>query len=1312
MSMIYRRYRAAILMMLVAAFCCTNLIEVHATHLVGGEMTYECAGDGWFKISLTIRRDCSESDNAPFDETALVGVFDGYGTPLDHFGVLGNVVMEMEGEPRVVTISGECAKSCEEELCVEEVVYSRKVKCIFNEAGYVFTYQRCCRNESLDNIQGPLDAGGSWFVCLTEETLLSCNSGPVFREWPDIVICNNEPYSFDHSAVDPDGDSLSYRLYVPHVGATRDFPRPFDIQGPDYETVEFIAPYSLDNVMGGTAPLMIDHETGLVTVTPDTEGQFLIGILVEEWRDGKLLSKVRRNTEINVCDMECRTINLIDTISVCLDEPVLCHMITIDETYTYVWAPELGAKAPVENTVELCPTQEGTFQVTISKDMCPTIVEDIVIRSQCPPQPCTTPELVESIEICRDLSRRNGQAVNVTEGYIYEWDPRLNARPQENNMVVLDPQEEGSFPVTISKQGCPTITRNIIVRYVVCPDPCVDPELVGSIDICRDTFKRNGQAVIVTEGYVYAWDTLLNANPREGNIVVLNPKIEGSFPVTISKQGCPTVTRSIVVRYIICPDPCEAPKLRDSISVCKGADKRCETVTIDTTYTYVWDSGLNAQSPEGNQVDLCPTQEGLYNVTITKDGCDSIVEQIYATVTGPDPNCMSENLVITDEYSYLAGTLRYTFSYNINRLMETCNFDPVQTDWVINIGDSTISGTGTTISGTLDIIDPCVLSMADVTIMLLDGDNCPITINDNIPVVIPPSVNFLPVRICRGDTARLVDTPVSCWTYSWAPEDIATFVAPVDLSNPEIRPDASRNYNVTVTNGDTSISASVFVVVDQPVEVVITADTTDKCLGIVNLRAEPAVGGIQNEWSLSSDFSNIFSSSQDAVVTVDPESTDTTIVYLRSISGTCISRDSIEIAPCVNPLCDPPNPMYELIPCTFGAQFRLDTCYEDDDVLWTFGDQTSTLANPTFTFPAAGMYDVILSSPQSAFEPITIKVTIKEIIELMPQDTTITYCGTDSVVIGVISNIDAEIIWQDQNGDIIGSGAMILVDPTVVTSATAIATDTCNCTDSAIVRLTPDNINISVDAPGAVCESEDFSIFVSSAGSDDLSYEWSGSPELVIEDAMSANPVIRGAMTDPIELRLRVGKEGVSGCFLDTAIRVKVITVDISTDEGPDGCILVGEDITLTASTNATNPTYDWSPTTGSQSSLTDSPDDETIYTVTVTDSQFDKTCTDSDTIQVFPCIWDVPSAFSPNGNNMNETFRVRVAKDRDLSPFNMKILNRWGQEVFSSTDLSRGWDGTFKNKVLAPDVYAYCVQITCPDGSREIKSGNVTLAR
>ena len=64
------------------------------------------------------------------------------------------------------------------------------------------------------------------------------------------------------------------------------------------------------------------------------------------------------------------------------------------------------------------------------------------------------------------------------------------------------------------------------------------------------------------------------------------------------------------------------------------------------------------------------------------------------------------------------------------------------------------------------------------------------------------------------------------------------------------------------------------------------------------------------------------------------------------------------------------------------------------------------------------------------------------------------------------------------------------------------------------------------------------------------------------------------------------------------------------------------------------------------------------------------------------------------------------------LTDMVFRVFTRWGELVFETTDRSKGWDGTFKGRVLDPDVYDYYLKGVCIGGAEYLLKGNVSLMR
>lgn len=87
-----------------------------------------------------------------------------------------------------------------------------------------------------------------------------------------------------------------------------------------------------------------------------------------------------------------------------------------------------------------------------------------------------------------------------------------------------------------------------------------------------------------------------------------------------------------------------------------------------------------------------------------------------------------------------------------------------------------------------------------------------------------------------------------------------------------------------------------------------------------------------------------------------------------------------------------------------------------------------------------------------------------------------------------------------------------------------------------------------------------------------------------------------------------------------------------------------------------------------------------------------------------------VPNAFSPNGDGINDVFKIAGATYQKVREFN--IFNRLGQRIFSTLDAGSGWDGTQKGTPCDAGTYYYLIKLDYPDGTTKTYKGDVALIR
>jgi gliding motility-associated-like protein len=178
------------------------------------------------------------------------------------------------------------------------------------------------------------------------------------------------------------------------------------------------------------------------------------------------------------------------------------------------------------------------------------------------------------------------------------------------------------------------------------------------------------------------------------------------------------------------------------------------------------------------------------------------------------------------------------------------------------------------------------------------------------------------------------------------------------------------------------------------------------------------------------------------------------------------------------------------------------------------------------------------------------------------------------------------------------------------------------------------------------------------------------------------------------------------GCDSIYFYHVTVIKHPSALTLGKDTCIEGRDSLILQATPGYAN--YNWMNTNSTQPFYTVK--QSGTYTVSVSNKCGNK----SSTIQVFavcdPEVF-IPTAFTPNGDNLNDLFRVPPSVKYKLESF--KIYNRWGEIIFSTTDITKGWDGTYKRIQQQPGAYTYVIVIeSISTGRKTTRSGNVQLIR
>lgn len=383
---------------------------------------------------------------------------------------------------------------------------------------------------------------------------------------------------------------------------------------------------------------------------------------------------------------------------------------------------------------------------------------------------------------------------------------------------------------------------------------------------------------------------------------------------------------------------------------------------------------------------------------------------------------------------------------------------------------------------------------------------------------------------------------------------------------------------------------------------------------------------------------------------------------------------------------------------------------------WT---PANTLSNAQISNPIASpsentTYQLIINTPYCS-DTIYQSVSVENLQVSASPDTTI--CLGDSTVlqINVLSGTAYNIIWAqhpDYSSPLAVNQTQITVRPSE-DSHYFVKVEGSYCTVEYEITVFVSSVTIEETHPVLICFEDSVQLTVHASGSANLQYQWQPASEIA-SGGDGPRPWIHPATS--VTYTVTVTNE--NGCSASASIPVtrRTSTFSDGLEAWCDECsIIQGITTQLFSTSYSGNYTYQWTPNvslSSPTSANTDaSPSETTTYTISVTD-EFGCSLSKTVTIEVLPLSCDeplvfVPNTFTPNGDGKNDILFVRSSI---LTEFTLRIYDRWGELIFESSSLDKGWDGSYKGKMCEQGVYDYYLQGVCINDEKIIKKGNITL--
>lgn len=550
-----------------------------------------------------------------------------------------------------------------------------------------------------------------------------------------------------------------------------------------------------------------------------------------------------------------------------------------------------------------------------------------------------------------------------------------------------------------------------------------------------------------------------------------------------------------------------------------------------------------------------------------------------------------------------------------------------------------------------------------------------------------------PTSICEGDTLTLTGSS-NHTNVSWQWSSAATLSSP-NTQVTRAFPIATTMYMLQTKWGNNCIATATKNI---PVTLLAVPDAgpgTSYCTGQPGIQLT-ASGGVSYQWTPTAGLSNPNIANPIAT----PISTTTYYVAV-GVNGCSRRRtDSVTVTVRPRPALQMPN---DTLICVIDT-LQLNAAGAGNFV-WTpaYNINNTSINNPLVSPDVPTWYHVRLTDINNCFRDDSLFVDVKADVTVdAGNDTSI--CNTE----GYFLNTTGDAIsynWSPPTG----LSSTSVKNPFASPQATTLYTVTANIgkcqrtSDVNIIVAAIPNPNAGPDK--MVCKGFDTQLFASGGSI----YEWS--PVTFLSDPFIANPRV---LQPSGNIRYEVTVRDTLGCtraFKDSVF-VQVIP-QLNVDAGPsDTSVVEGEPLALFA-TGAIS--YLWTPdrwlSNPNIGNPISTPDGNILYKVTGMDASG---CLGSDTIRITlfrlePDMY-VPTAFTPNGDGINDIIKPILLGMRSLNYF--RVYNRFGQMVYSTGEIGKGWNGIYGGKAQNMGTFVWMAEGVTYKGQKKTKKGYVVLIR
>jgi len=670
---------------MATVLCCWGQ-QARATHAMGGELTYQCLGNNRWEVTLNFYRDCNGVAAPTNCNNGLQFYVKSASCGIGFSDCFGNNPTVQVITPICPSETDRCV-SADGTYGVEKYTYKKIVDlnayagC--NTDDWFFSWSLCCRNNAITSLNNPGNRE-LYLDARLNKTAGLCNSSPTFTNSPAAFYCLGEPISYNPGAVDADGDSLVYALIA--------------ARGANGANIPYNANYSatqpIRNSGGGNA-VVLNPQTGTMTVTPSVLQVAVVSYQVREYRNGVLVGTITRDVQfvVRACaGNSAPTVSGINgtanySMQVCAGTPVNFTVNSNDpnagQTVTMTWnngipgATFTAAGSPYPTgTFSWTPTVanlgNNTFTVHVEDDGCPLkSVNDFGFSILVTP-PATDVDAGPDMAVCGTTATMD--ATQPYSGVSGAWTvisgsgTFTNANSTNSTVSGLSPGAN-VFQWTADYQTCGTRSDQVTVTSYspaqAAASAGADQALCGPPNTATLAGNAATAPAVGTWTFVTGSGTITNPNAPNSTVTGLALG-QNRLRWSINNGACGTTQDEVVITVYNSAQP--AANAGPDITACTPATTvtmNGNTATASAVGTWTLVSGTGTiTSPNLRNTTITGLTVGVhvFRWTIANGPCtpgstaDEVTVTVYSS-SSPNANAGTDQQVCTPNGATLTGSV-------------------------------------------------------------------------------------------------------------------------------------------------------------------------------------------------------------------------------------------------------------------------------------------------------------------------------------------------------------------------------------------------------------------------------------------------------------------------------------------------------------------------------------------------------------------------------------------------------------------------------------------------------------------------------